>query len=220
MSDFAAARERMIERQIAGRGLRDPRLLEAFSAVPRELFVPRELEERAYDDCALPIECGQTISQPYIVALTVHAAEIGPDHRVLEVGAGSGYAAAVMSRLARAVIAVERIPALARLADERMRSLGFDNVLVLSRDGSLGCPGQAPFDAIVCAAAGPQVPQAWLEQLAPGGRIVMPVGAIEGVQQLVRVTLDRDRQPHREELEPVRFVPLIGAQAYDEPDPS
>lgn len=218
--NFANLRERMVERQIAGRGLREPRLLEAFRAVPRELFVPRELERRAYEDCALPIEAGQTISQPYIVALTVDAAGIGPDDRVLEVGAGSGYAAAVMGRLARAVIAVERIPELARLADERIRSLGFDNVLVLQGDGSLGCPDQAPFDAILCAAAGPQVPEAWLEQLAPGGRIVMPVGALDGVQQLVRVTLGRDGRPRREELEPVRFVPLIGAQAYDEPDAS
>jgi protein-L-isoaspartate(D-aspartate) O-methyltransferase len=216
----AGSRDRMIERQIAARGLRDPRLLRAFREVPRELFVPRELEQRAYDDCALPIECGQTISQPYIVALTIHAAGIAPDDRVLEVGAGSGYAAAVMSRLARAVIAVERWPELARLADERMRRLGFDNVLVLCGDGSVGCPEQAPFDAIACAAAGPQVPEAWLEQLAPGGRIVMPVGAMESVQQLVRVTLERDGRPHREELEPVRFVPLIGAQAYDEPDRS
>jgi protein-L-isoaspartate(D-aspartate) O-methyltransferase len=216
--DLAAARERMIERQIAARGQREPRLLEALRAVPRELFVPCELEPRAYDDCALPIECGQTISQPYIVALTIHAAGVGPDDRVLEVGAGSGYAAAVMSRLARAVIAVERVPELARLADERMRRLGYDNVLVLCGDGSLGCPEQAPFDAIVCAAAGPQVPEAWPEQLSPGGRIVMPVGAMESVQQLVRVTLDRDGRPCREELEPVRFVPLIGAQAYDEPD--
>lgn len=218
--NFANLRERMVERQIAGRGLREPRLLEAFRAVPRELFVPRELERRAYEDCALPIEAGQTISQPYIVALTIDAAGIGPDDRVLEVGAGSGYAAAVMGRLARAVIAVERIPELARLADERIRSLGFDNVLVLQGDGSLGCPDQAPFDAILCAAAGPQVPEAWLEQLAPGGRIVMPVGALDGVQQLVRVTLGRDGRPRREELEPVRFVPLIGAQAYDEPDAS
>ena len=218
--DFAGARERMIERQIAGRGLTDPRVLNALRTVPRELFVPVEHEPRAYDDCALPIEAGQTISQPFIVALTIHAAEIGPEDRVLEVGAGSGYAAAVTSRLARAVIAVERIPELARLADERMRVLGFDNVLVLCGDGSLGCPSQAPFDAIVCAAAGPQVPEAWLDQLAPGGRIVMPVGAMEGVQQLVRVTLDRNGRLHREELESVRFVPLIGAQAYDEPDRS
>lgn len=215
--DFAEARERMIERQIAARGLTDPRLLHAFAQVPRERFVPPDLQERAYDDCALPIEAGQTISQPFVVALTIHAAGIGAGDRVLEVGAGSGYAAAVLSRIARTVIAVERIPGLARLADQRMRRLGFDNVLVLCADGSLGCPEQAPFDAILCAAAGPGVPEPWLEQLAPGGRIVMPVGAIEGTQQLVRVTLERDGRPYREELEPVRFVPLIGAQAYDEP---
>lgn len=218
MPDFAALRDRMVERQIAGRGIDDPRLLAAFRAVPRELFVPLEFEARAYDDCALPIECGQTISQPYIVALTVDAAGVGPGDRVLQVGAGSGYAAAVMSRLARAVIAVERLLELARLADERMLVLGHKNVLVLCGDGSLGCPERAPFDAILCAAAGPRVPEPWLEQLAPGGRIVMPVGAIDGVQQLVRVTLDYDGQVRREEIEPVRFVPLIGVQGFGEPD--
>jgi protein-L-isoaspartate(D-aspartate) O-methyltransferase len=214
MSDFLAARDRMIEQQIAARGITDVGLLDAFRTVPRELFVPVELQERAYDDCALPIEAGQTISQPFIVALTIHAAEIGRDDRVLEVGAGSGYAAAVTSRLARTLIAVERIPELARLADERMRRLGFNNVLVLQGDGSVGCPGQAPFDAILCAAAGPHVPESWLGQLAPGGRIVMPVGARDGVQQLVRVTLDENGGPRVEELEPVRFVPLIGTEAY------
>lgn len=212
--DVVAAREQMIERQIAARGITDPRLLQAFRAVPRELFVPPELQERAYDDCALPIQAGQSISQPYIVALMIHAARISPADRVLEVGAGSGYAAAVLSRLARAVIALERIPELARLADERMPRLGLDNVLVRQGDGSLGCPDQAPFDTILCAAAGPHVPESWPGQLAPGGRIVMPVGEMDGAQQLVRVTLDPDGSRRVEELEPVRFVPLIGTEAY------
>lgn len=212
--DFATQRERMVERQIAARGLTDARLLQAFREVPRELFVPAELQRRAYDDCALPIEAGQTISQPFIVALTVAAAQVAEYDRVLEVGAGSGYAAAVIGRLARQVIAVERIPELARLADERIRSLGFDNVLVLCGDGSLGCPAEAPFDAILGAAAGPRVPEPWFDQLAPGGRIVMPVGAREEVQQLVRVTVDEAGKAKAEELEPVRFVPLIGRAAY------
>lgn len=213
-SDYAGRRERMIEKQIAGRGLTDPRLLQAFREVPRELFVPRDQERHAYDDCALPIEAGQTISQPYIVALTIAAARIEPEDRVLEVGAGSGYAAAVASRMAREVIAIERVPELVQLADERMRRLGFDNVRIVQGDGSLGWAEEAPYDAILCAAAGPHLPEPWLDQLGPGGRIVMPVGSLAGVQQLVRVTLDDDGSPRIEELEPVRFVPLIGAEGY------
>ncbi len=215
--DFARQRERMIDRQIAARGLGDARLLQAFREVPRELFVPPELEKRAYEDCALPIEAGQTISQPFIVALTIDAAGLRPGDKVLEVGAGSGYAAAVISRLVREVVAVERIPELADLAAARLQRLGFDNVRIVAGDGSLGCAEEAPFDAILCAAAGPQVPHAWLDQLRPGGFIVTPVGAADGVQRLVRVSVGRDREVRQEALEPVRFVPLIGAQAYDEP---
>ena len=207
----------MVKRQIAARGLSDPELLAAFLHIPRELFVPPGQVRRAYDDNALPIEGGQTISQPFIVALTIHAARIGPDDRVLEVGAGSGYAAAVLSRLARSVVTIERLPELAALARERMELLGLDNVLVAEGDGSLGYPPCAPYNAILCAAAGPEVPKSWLDQLRIGGRIVMPIGTMEGVQQLVRITLGEDGQLHREELEPVRFVPLIGAQAYDQP---
>jgi protein-L-isoaspartate(D-aspartate) O-methyltransferase len=217
MPDFAAARDRMVERQIAARGLADPALLAALRSVPRELFVPADQARRAYDDCALPIEAGQTISQPFIVALTIHAARVRPSDRLLEVGAGSGYAAAVMSRVARSVVTIERIPELADLARERMELLGFDNVLVIEGDGSLGYPPGAPYDAILCAAAGPEVPESWLDQLRIGGRIVMPIGAMDGVQQLVRITLEEDGRVRREELEPVRFVPLIGAQAYDQP---
>lgn len=218
MTDFAALRDRMVERQIAARGLTDPRLLDAFRGVPRERFVPESSRHRAYDDCALPIEERQTISQPYIVALTIAAAEIGPEDKVLEVGAGSGYAAAVMSRMAGRVVAIERIAELARLAEERMDALGYDNVRIVEGDGSLGGEEEAPFDAILCAAAGPDVPESWKRQLAPGGRIVMPVGSLHGIQRLVRVTVDRDGRSRTQELEHVRFVPLIGAEAYDKPD--
>ena len=218
MTDFAALRDLMVRRQIAGRGLRNPALLAAFRAVPRECFVPQDLLHAAYDDCALPIEAGQTISQPFIVAVTIDAAALRPDDKVLEVGAGSGYAAAVIAQLARQVIAIERIPELARLAAERMEQLGYSNVRIVEGDGSLGCPDGAPFDAILCAAAGPRVPTSWLEQLAPGGRIVMPVGSFAGTQRLIRVTLTPDGSTHTDELDLVRFVPLIGAEAYDDPD--
>jgi protein-L-isoaspartate(D-aspartate) O-methyltransferase len=218
MPDFAVLRDRMVERQIAARGLTDPRLLDAFREVPRQYFMPDKLRHRAYDDCALPIEARQTISQPYIVALTIDAARIGPEDKVLEVGAGSGYAAAVMSRMARQVVAIERISELSRLAEERMEALGYDNVRVVEGDGSLGCEEEAPFDAILCAAAGPNVPDSWRRQLAPGGHIVMPVGSLHGIQRLVRVTVDPEGRSRMEELEHVRFVPLIGAEAYDKPD--
>lgn len=218
MPDFAALRDRMVERQIAARGLTDPRLLDAFRAVPREGFVPADLRHRAYDDCALPIEARQTISQPYIVALTIDAARIGPGDKLLEVGAGSGYAAAVMSRMARKLVAIERIPELARIAGERMRALGYDNARIVEGDGSLGCEEEAPFDAILCAAAGPGVPDSWRRQLAPGGRIVMPLGSLHGTQHLVRITFDQGGRSRMEQLERVRFVPLIGAEAYNERD--
>lgn len=215
MTDYGALRDRMVERQIAARGLTDARLLQSFREVPREVFVPEELRHRAYEDCALPIEARQTISQPYIVALTIDAACIRAGDKLLEVGAGSGYAAAVMSRMARQVVAIERIAELAFLARGRMEALGCDNVRIVEGDGSLGCREEAPFDAILCAAAGPDVPESWKRQLAPGGRIVIPIGSVHGTQRLTRVQLDRDGRSRIEELELVRFVPLIGAEAYD-----
>ena len=219
MPDFAALRDRMVERQIAARGLRDPALLAAFRAVPREEFVPAQLQYAAYDDCALPIEAGQTISQPYIVARTIDAADIGRAEKVLEVGAGSGYAAAVLGQMAREVVAIERLPELAESAQERIERLGYANVRIVKGDGSLGCPGDAPFDAILCAAAGPRVPESWLRQLAPSGRIVMPVGSVTGAQRLIRATLAGcDGKIRIDELDLVRFVPLIGSEAYADPD--
>jgi protein-L-isoaspartate(D-aspartate) O-methyltransferase len=157
--DMSLARERMVERQIAQRGVRDPHVTEAMREVPREAFVPEGLQEFAYEDAPLPIEAGQTISQPYIVALMIAAAEIQPGDRVLEIGAGSGYAAAVMSRIAERVYAIERHEDLTDQARERLRRLGYDNVEVRTGDGTHGWPDAAPFDAILAAAGGPAIPQ-------------------------------------------------------------
>ena len=214
MSDFENRRRDMVQRQIAGRGVRDHRVLDALLAVPREVFVPERLHEFAYEDTALPIEEEQTISQPYIVALMAEALEIGPDDRVLEVGAGSGYAAAVLSRIAREVYAIERHAALAELARERMRRLGYTNVHIVHGDGTLGWPEQAPYEAIAVAAGGPEVPPALQGQLAPGGRLVIPIGTDPRLQELVRVRRTGPDDFKRESLGAVRFVPLVGAQGW------
>lgn len=213
MADFAHARERMVHEQIEARGIRNPAVLAAFHEVPRELFVSAELQHEAYKDRALPIEAGQTISQPFIVAVMLAAARLSPHDHVLEVGAGSGYAAALMAHLARSVVAIERQGELASLARERMRRLGVPNVRIVHGDGTLGYPEAAPYDVILCAAAGPEVPRAWIDQLAPRGRIIMPRGQHEGTQHLVRLTLQPDGRLRQEELEPVRFVPLLGGEA-------
>lgn len=215
-SDFAAERERMVARQIAARGIADPRLLAAMRDVPREAFVPDHLRARAFDDSPLPIEAGQTISQPYIVALMIEAARLRADDRVLEIGAGSGYAAAVMARLAERVFAVERHAVLARLAAARMERLGFANVIIVEGDGSKGLPDEAPFDAILVAATGPDVPEVLLEQLGEGGRLVMPIGAAHGLQSLIRMTRLAPGRFERADLGGVRFVPLIGAHGFRE----
>ena len=214
MIDFAAEREAMIERTIRGRGLDNPALQAAFRAVPREEFVSSDYAENAYADGPLPIESGQTISQPYIVALTIDAAGIGADDKVLEIGAGSGYAAAVIGRIAREVIAIERHHELVELARGRMQRLGYGNVRVIEGDGTRGCPAEAPFDAIVAAASGNHVPAVLVDQLKTGGRIVMPVGDPHAVQSLVKVTKGTDGTLEREDLGAVRFVPLIGEHGF------
>lgn len=215
MTDFEALRRRMVEDQLVSRGIRERSVLAAMSRVPREEFVPAELRRHAYEDGPLSIGADQTISQPYIVALMAEALELTPQDRVLEVGAGSGYAAAVIGEIASEVFAIERHESLARAARERIERLGIDNVHVLVGDGTEGLPRHAPFDAIVAAAAGPRIPQTLLEQLAEGGRLVMPVGPTPHDQTLVRVTRTSSGY-ERERLEAVRFVPLIGKEGWPE----
>jgi protein-L-isoaspartate(D-aspartate) O-methyltransferase len=216
MVDLNAAREQMVRRHIAARGIHDPRILEAMRTVRREAFLPAELAEFAYEDAPLPIAEGQTISQPYIVALMTAALELRPDDRVLEVGTGSGYAAAILGRMAREVYTIERHGELADAAAARLRDLGFHNVHVLQGDGTLGWTAQAPYDAIVVTAGGPNIPDALVDQLAAGGRLVIPIGEDRSLQRLVRLTREPDGRLRREDLGDVRFVPLIGAQGWDD----
>jgi protein-L-isoaspartate(D-aspartate) O-methyltransferase len=216
MTNFAAERDAMIERQIASRGIREPTILEAFRAVPREEFLSKDYADLAYGDHPLPIEAGQTISQPYIVALMIQAAEMKAGDNVLEVGAGSGYAAAVMSRIAGHVTAIERQSDLVQVAQERMQRLGFDNVRIVEGDGTRGWEPEAPYDAILAAASGSHVPPAWVKQLADGGRIVMPVGEPNWVQKLIKVTKGPAGNLITEDLGGVRFVPLIGEEGWND----
>ena len=214
MSDFADLRGQMVRRQIEARGIFDALILDAFREVPREEFVDEEHRRWAYDDNPLPIEAGQTISQPYIVALMIEAAAIRPGDKVLGVGAGSGYPAAVISRTAERVVAIERHGELAKIARERMARLGYDNVRIVQGDGTRGCADEAPFDAILAAASGSHVPKPLVDQLAPGGRLVMPVGDPGFVQELVKVTKRPDGTTSQENLGGVRFVPLIGEEGW------
>jgi len=216
MSDFTILRERMVDRQIGARGIEDPAILAAFRAVPREEFIGRDYAGYAYQDSPLPIESGQTISQPYIVALTIDAAGIKPGDKVLEVGAGSGYAAAVIGQIAAEVIAVERHHELVELSAKRLERLGYSNVRVVEGDGTLGWPEEAPYDAIVAAASGSHVPAPLVEQLAPDGVIVMPVGNPGSVQHLVKVTKTADGSLQQSDLGEVRFVPLIGEEGWSD----
>jgi len=215
MTDFAADREAMVERQLRRRGISDPQILDAFRAVPREAFVDAQYAHLAYGDHPLPIAAGQTISQPYIVALMIEATAIGHADTVLEVGSGSGYAAAVISRIAARVIGIERQHELVELARERLARLGFDNVEIVEGDGTTGWPAGAPYDAILAAASGSHVPQPLIDQLAVGGSLVMPVGQPGGVQRLVKVTKARDGGVERSDLGAVRFVPLIGEEGWN-----
>jgi protein-L-isoaspartate(D-aspartate) O-methyltransferase len=216
MTDFASEREAMVERQLRRRGITEPDILDAFRAVPREAFVGGDVAHLAYGDHPLPIEAGQTISQPYIVALMIQAAAIKTGDIVLEVGAGSGYAAAVISCIAEKVIGIERQHQLVEVARERLHCLGYDNVETVEGDGTKGWPDAAPFDAILAAASGSHVPEALVAQLAPGGRLVMPIGEAGWVQELVKVTKREDGLLRQESLGSVRFVPLIGEQGWSE----
>ena len=198
----------MVLHQIAERGIRDRVILAAFAEVPREIFVAGEMAEFAYDDRALPIASGQTISQPYIVARMIDAAGVDPADRVLEVGAGSGYAAAVLSRIVDRVYSIERHEALAREAKQRIDLLSYDNCEIIAGDGLNGLPDQAPFDAILVAARCDTVPDTLKRQLTIGGRLVIPVGDDE-IQMLTSVTRSGETEWVVADIAPVRFVPLL-----------
>jgi protein-L-isoaspartate(D-aspartate) O-methyltransferase len=202
----------MVERQLARRGISDERVLDAMRRVPREAFVPPELAEFAYDDGPIPIGEGQTISQPYIVALMAEAAAIAPGSRVLEVGAGSGYAAAILAELAREVIAIERHASLAAGARETLGRLGYANVEIIHGDGSRGWPERAPYDAVLVAAGAPAPPASLKRQLAEGGRLVVPV-SVDSHQDLT-VVVRRGDSYQEINLGPVRFVPLLGEEGW------
>ena len=208
--DFASAREAMVKRQLEPRAISNERVLEAMRKVPREAFVRSELAEFAYQDAPLPIGEEQTISQPYMVALMAELLEPSPDERVLDVGTGSGYAAAVLSQIFAEVYTIERHEALASSARERFNQLGYDNIYVRHGDGTLGWPEHAPFDAIQVAAAGPDVPQPLLDQLAVQGRLVIPTGPTSRAQKLKRIRRVRDETFEEEAMGRVQFVPLIG----------
>ena len=199
--------------QLRKRGIQDTRVLRALETVPRERFVEEGQQELAFADQALPISCGQTISQPYVVAAMTEALEVGPHHRVLEIGTGSGYQAAILARLAWEVVTIERYRTLAQTARARLAALGLNNVTVTVGDGTKGDPERAPFDRIIVTAATPQVPPPLLEQLAPDGILIAPIGPTGGVQQLVRLHKKKDGTIEERSLMTVRFVPLIPGQA-------
>jgi protein-L-isoaspartate(D-aspartate) O-methyltransferase len=212
-----AARRQMVERQLKRRGIEDERVLSAMLAVPRHVFVRRQTDDLAYDDCALGIGEGQTISQPYMVARTCELAELGPTDRALEVGAGSGYQAAVMAKLCAHVTAVELLPELASRARRVLAELGIDNVSVECGDGTLGWPARAPYDAVVVSAGGPEVPPALLEQLGPGGRLVRP-RAPSDLQELTVVRRQADGSFTRRAYDACRYVPLRGSGGWADED--
>lgn len=215
--NFPQRRAAMVESHIAGRGIHSQLVLDAMRAVPREAFLPGNLHEFAYQDSPLPIAEGQTISQPYIVALMVDALALKGGEKVLEIGTGSGYAAAVLAQIAKEVYTVERIGQLAEKSATALSDLGYRNVHVLHADGTRGWDDHAPYDAIVVAAGGPEVPESLKSQLKIGGRLVIPVGADRRFQELVRVTRLSELQYKTEDIADVRFVPLVGAEGWGEP---
>ncbi len=213
-TNFEEARHRMVERQLVQRGITDERVLQAMREVPRHRFVPEDLWDMAYRDTPLPIGHGQTISQPYIVAYMTQMLHLKPEDRVLEVGTGSGYQAAILSRLAKQVYTIERVEELARRAKRILQELGYDNVLIRVGDGSHGWPEAAPFDAIIVTAAAPEVPPPLIAQLADGAPLIAPIGPA-GYQDLVRLYKRGDRT-ETEYLTPVAFVPLVGEHGWRE----
>lgn len=214
--DYAYPRERMVQ-QLAQRGIRDERVLAAMRRVPRHLFVREHLRGQAYGDFALPLAAGQTISQPWIVARMTEVLAVEPEHKVLEIGTGSGYQTAVLALLARWVFSLERVGALARTAIQRMRELGIDNVKIQTFDGTVGWSEMAPYDRILVTAGAPAVPQPLLDQLAPNGRLVVPEGS-RASQRLALYVKDRFGEVQRQEADAVAFVPLVGRHGWQPED--
>jgi protein-L-isoaspartate(D-aspartate) O-methyltransferase len=202
------ARKRMVEDQIRARGVKDKRVLQAMAHVPRHLFVPEMYGPVAYSDGPLPIGKGQTISQPYIVAFMTEAIRLSPEDKVLEVGTGSGYQAAVLAEVVKSVFTIEIVPELGREAAERLEEMGYQNIRARVGDGYLGWPEEAPFDGIIVTAAADKIPQPLIDQLKTGGRLCIPVGEANTVQSLILVTKEEDGV-RKETLFPVRFVPLV-----------
>lgn len=210
---LTAQRHRMVEEQLRVRGIRDERLLAAMAKVPREEFISAEDIANTYGDYPLPIGAGQTISQPYIVAVMVEALELRPDDRVLEVGTGTGYQAAILGELSAEVWTIERHPELADKAQAILQRLGYANIHVVTGDGSLGLPQHAPFNAILVAAAAPRIPETLVAQLADGGRLVVPVGSRQ--EQQVQVVKKTGNETAVSLRDPCRFVPLVGEQGWE-----
>ena len=214
MEDFKKLRELMVEQQLKSRGITDQRVLNAMESVPRHLFVDEDLQDRVYDDCALPIGEGQTISQPYMVAVMTELLELKGDEKVLEIGTGSGYQGAVLSLLAAEVFTVERIETIALKTQERFRRLKYTNIHVVVGDGTLGLPEQAPFDGIIVTAAAPRIPDTYVKQLKVGGRLVIPVGS--RFSQLLYQVRKTSSGITTSASTPCVFVPLIGKYGWDE----
>jgi protein-L-isoaspartate(D-aspartate) O-methyltransferase len=214
--DQAADVERMeFQLGLRRRGISNQAVLRAMDEVPREHFVAAEFADSAYADQALPIACGQTISQPYVVAYMTEQLDVEPRHRVLEIGTGSGYQAAVLSRMVREVISIERYRTLANLARDRLKTLGYGNVTVVVADGFAGAPERAPFDRVIVTAAAEQVPDALVAQLGEGGKLVLPLGPRNVPQYIVKITKTASGELEREQLIAVRFVPLLPGQASE-----
>jgi protein-L-isoaspartate(D-aspartate) O-methyltransferase len=211
---YQEAREAMVERQIIGRGITDARVLAAMRSVPRHVFVPEKYASEAYEDHPLPVSAGQTISQPYIVALMTSHLQLSGNEKVLEIGTGSGYQAAILAKLAGEVHSVERIPELAESAQKTLKELGIKNVFVHTGDGSLGWPEAAPYDRIIVTTAAPAVPEELTAQLKLGGRLVIPVG--ERWNQMLEEWVRTDAGLEKRDVLPVGFVPLLGEQGWKE----
>lgn len=216
ISDFLKqSRERMVAKQIYSRGIRDELVLNAMKKVPREAFIPHDIKHLAYEDRPLPIGAGQTISQPYIVAYMIEALVLKGGEKVLEIGAGSGYAAAVLAEIAGEVYSIERIEELARKAASNLIQEGYNNVHILHADGTIGWREESPFDAILVSAGAPEIPLALKKQLAIGGRMIIPVGDDSMAQELIRITRVGDNEYELKDLVGVRFVPLIGQEGWE-----